>query len=155
MLFSDQPLRPDREIVAEQRLRKSLSPDLRFEQPRGFEAHVSGRQGPVGLDGLRELGGAEQLARDALESFGEALEIRRFDGDAGRCGVSAESKQHAGLAPVEQIERIAQVQARYRASRTADLPSGLALYRRRKCKHRTVVAIFEATRDDADHALVP
>src|SRR6266513_4674481 len=139
------------ELVAEQRLGKTLSPDLGVEQLREAEAEVRGFQRTVGLDRARKLRGREQLARHGLEALREAREIPRAQREAGRCGMSAEAQEQVRFALRDEIERVAQVQTRNRAAGAADLAGTGGS----KGEGRTVMAILDAPGEDADHALVP
>src|SRR5882672_11970263 len=63
------------ELVAEHRLRKTLSPDLMIEELREAEIEIRGFERTVGLDRARKLRGRKQLARHGFEAFRETREI--------------------------------------------------------------------------------
>src|SRR5712692_7788360 len=70
------------ELVAEHRLRKTLSPDLMIEELREAQIEIRGFERTVGLDRARKLRGREQLAGHGFEAFREAREIRRAQREA-------------------------------------------------------------------------
>src|SRR5438034_1078950 len=86
------------ELVAEERLGKTLSPDLMLEQLREAELEVRGFQRTVGLDRARKLRGREQLASHRLEALGESREIRRAQRQARSRGVPAEAQEQVRFA---------------------------------------------------------
>src|SRR5882762_6212662 len=139
------------ELVAERRLRKTLSPDLGVEQLREAEIEIRGFQRTVGLDRARKLRGREQLARHGFEAFRETREISSAQREARRRGVPAEAQEQARFALGDEIQRVAQMQAGDGPARAADL-AGTG---RCEGEGRPVSAILDAPGEDADHALVP
>src|SRR6266700_2137432 len=59
MLLAYHALAEDLELVAEQRLRETLAPDLVFEQLREAQIEIRGLERPVGLDRASELRGRQ------------------------------------------------------------------------------------------------
>ncbi len=60
MVFADDALARDRELIVERRRGESLAPDLVLEHARGFERAVLERQRAVGFDHALEVGRGEQ-----------------------------------------------------------------------------------------------
>src|SRR5262249_43601039 len=121
VLVADHALALDLEVVAEERLRKPLAPDLVVEEPRDAQVEVRGLERAVGLDRVRELRWREQVARHGLEAPREALEVQLAQRQPRGGGVAAEAHQQSRLALGEQVERVSQMQAGDRAPRSADL----------------------------------
>jgi hypothetical protein len=61
-LLADHALGLHGEIIAEERLRKSLAPDLGLEHARHLERAVRALEGAVGLDGAQARLGGQQLS---------------------------------------------------------------------------------------------
>src|SRR6266568_2677783 len=135
MLLADHALAEDLELVAEQRLRKTLAPDLLFQELREAEIEIRGLERPVGLDRASELRGRQPFAGHGFEEFREAREIFRTQRRSGG-GVPPEPQQQPGGALGDEIERVAQMQARDRAARALDF-AGRTL---RKREGRAMVA---------------
>src|SRR5712692_4364066 len=151
MLLADHALAEDLELVAEQRLRKTLAPDLLFEQLREAQIEVRGLERPVGLDRASELRGRQPFAGYGFEEFREAREILRTQRRSGGGRVPSEPQQQPGGALGDEIQRVAQMQARDGAARPLD-------FARRaggKREGRAVVVVLHAPGEDPDHALVP
>src|SRR5712691_1481111 len=138
MLLADHALAEDLELVAEQRLRKTLAPDLLFQELREAEIEIRGLERPVGLDRASELRGRQPFAGHGFEEFREAREI-------------SGAQRQAGGALGDEIQRVAKMQSRDGAPRALDF-AGRAL---RKREGRSVVAVLDAPCEDPDHALVP
>src|SRR6266849_9635303 len=118
---------------------------------REAEIEIRGFERTVGLDRARKLRGREQLAGHGFEALREACEIRGAQREACCCCVPAEAQKQARFALRDEIQRVAQMQARNRPARAADL-AGTG---RGEGEGRAVVAILDAPGEDADHALVP
>src|SRR6266704_5011604 len=151
MLLTYHALAEDLEHVAEQRLRETLAPDLVFEQLREAQIEIRGLERPVGLDRASELRGRQPFAGHGLEERRGAREIFRTQRRSGGGRVPPEPQQQPGGALGDEIERVAQMQARDRAARALDF-AGRAL---RKREGRAMVAVLDAAGEDPDHALVP
>src|SRR5687767_6725661 len=135
--LANDALRLDRERVAKERRRKTLTPDVRFQHPRHLERVIRGLELAVGLDDPRSLLLRQQSRNRAFEERCEALELRLLDRQAGRLRVPAEAQQQAGFALCEQVEAIAQVQPGDRAPGAAQL----AVLRARKADRRPMDAL--------------
>src|SRR5712691_4530918 len=151
MLLASHALAEDLELVAEQRLRKALAPDLLFQELREAQIEIRGFERPVGLDRASELRGRQPFAGYGLEELREAREIFRAQRHAGRGRVPSEAQQQPGHALGDEIQRVAQMQARDRAARALDFAGRAS----RKRESRAVVAVLDAAGEDPDHALVP
>src|SRR5436190_5022703 len=124
MLVADDALRLERKRVAEERLRKALAPDVRFDHLRDVERVVSGLELAVRLDDSQPLRLGQQRRDRLLVDGLEALELRLVDRQARGLRVPAEAQQQPGLALGDQVEAIAQVQSRDRAPGAAQLAVG-------------------------------
>src|SRR5690349_14107254 len=155
MLLAHHALAQHLEIVAEERLRKSLSPDLVIQEPRQAEIEIRGLERAVRLDRARELRRGEQLARHDFEALGKAREIGLAQSQARGGSVTAEAQEQSRFALGEQVERIAQMQPRDRSPRTPDLSGTPGRNRGREGEGGTVVAVLDASREDPDDALMP
>src|SRR6266581_3251386 len=151
MLLAYHALAEDLELVAEQRLREPLAPYLLLEQLREAQIEIRGLERPVGLDRASELRGRQPFAAHGFEEFREAREILLVQRHAGGGRVPPEPQQQPGSALGDEIERVAQMQARDGAARALDF-AGRAL---RKREGRAMVAVLDAAGEDPDHALVP
>ena len=141
----------DLELVAEAGRRETLSPDTVSEEGGGIEAEKLGFETPVGLDHSVEVGGGEQGARRFLERIAKTGEILLAQGEPGCGGVAPELEDQAGMTDRNAVERIAQVQSRDGAPRTADLTGTAA----RESEGRAVKLFLDTAGDDADNPLVP
>src|SRR5258708_24002780 len=122
VFLADHALAEHLELVAEQRLGKTLPPDLMIEQLRQAEVEVRGFQRTVGLDRARKLRGREQLSRHGFEALRESREIRRAQREARGRGLPAEAQQQVRRAPRDEIQRVGQMQARNGPPPPPDLP---------------------------------
>src|SRR6266511_4455758 len=151
MLFAYHALAEDLELVAEQLLRKTLAPGLLFQELREAEIEIRGLERPVGLDRASELRRRQPFTGHGFEELREAREILRAQRRSGGGRVPPEAQQQPRGALGDEIERIAQMQARDGAARALDF-AGRAW---RKREGRAVVAVLDAAGEDPDHALVP
>src|SRR6266849_1164395 len=151
VFLADHALAEHLELVAEHRLRKTLSPDLGVEQLREAQIEIRGFERTVGLDRARKLRGREQLARHGFEAFREAREIRRAQRQSRGGGVPAKAQEQVRFALRDEIQSVAQMQAENGAARAADLAGA----GRGEGEGRAVVAILDAPGENAHYALVP
>src|SRR6266571_4432872 len=140
MLLAYHTLAEDLELVAEQRLRKTLAPDLLFEELREAQIEIRGLERPVGLDRATELRGRQPFAGHGFEEFREARKVFYMQRCSGGGRVPPEAQQQPGSALGDEIERVAQMQARDGAARALDF-AGRAL---RKREGRAMVAVLDA-----------
>jgi hypothetical protein len=111
MLFADHALRQHVERGGEQRGREALSPHRMVELFGECIAVVGGIEFAVGFDHAFEVGRVDQFAHDHLERPSEFVVAAGGQAEPGRHGVAAKLEDEAGMALVDQVERIAQVQA--------------------------------------------
>ena len=93
----------------------------------------------------------QPFAGDPLELLGEAGQFHFRKRQPGGEGMTAEADDHSRRTLGHQIQCVPQMKAGDGAPGTAKL----AVSSLRKHDHRTVIAILEPRRDDADHALMP
>src|SRR6185369_533258 len=106
--------------VAEQRWLESLTPDLRIERAHRLGVEVLDAERPVAQEPARERRAVEPFACDLLQREVEGVEVFFGQRAAGRHRVAAELLQELGVALADQVERVAQMEARDRAARALD-----------------------------------
>src|SRR6266571_111025 len=103
MLLAYHTLAEDLELVAEQRLRKTLAPDLLFEELREAQIEIRGLERPVGLDRATELRGRQPFAGHGFEEFREARKVFYMQRCSGGGRVPPEAQQQPGSELREEI----------------------------------------------------
>ena len=112
--------------------------------------NLVGRKAPVGKDDFLERFGRAVRAHRALERAREVFEPVALDREARGHGVPAERFDDVGELFRDEIEHVAQVNARNRAARALEAP------RIRGCEgdHRPIDALLDARGDEPHDALV-
>ena len=105
----------------------------------------------VGFDALLQVIEREQLAQRRVECLAKALELVGADRQPGRGRMPAEAQQQAGMALVQQVQGVAQMQPRDGSAGALEL----AVVAGREGDDGTMEALAHAGGEDADHALVP
>ena len=151
MLQCDDARVHDRELVVEQRCRKSLPPDMAVQCFHRLEIHLIECKRAIAFHALLELIRCQPLARHLLERSGKCREIFCSDGKPCRHRVPAESAHQRWRALRHQIQRIAQMEARNRATGALEL----SLVTRRKHDRRPVMCLAQATGHNTHDTLMP
>jgi hypothetical protein len=115
--IADGALFADLEVVLEERRREALAPDLSGEEVGGVEIQVTIVERPVGIHRPGEIGRRDEPGDGRLERRAEAFDVVRLQAEPGRRRVTAELRDQPRIAPVDEIERVAQMQRRDRPSR--------------------------------------
>src|SRR5689334_6373613 len=150
VLVADELLRDDVDGVAEERRVERGAPDLAVEQTHRLRIEVRRVERAVVDDRALVGARAERCGGDLLQRAAERVESRPLDRAARRHRVPAEAQQQSGLPLADEVERVAQMKAFDRATRS--LQRAVAA----DCEDegRPAQPVLETRRDDADDAFV-
>ena len=138
----------DAEVVGKERRFKALSPDAALERLTEALGNLVGRKTSVDQYVSLEDGRIGMLGDHRLKRAAEALVTLFADGEARRHGMSPEAKNEAGLDLGDEIEHVAQMNARNRAPRALEFTFGRA----GEGDGRAVHLFLDARGDETDDA---
>ena len=152
VLLPHQPLLHQHELAVKQRLGEGLTPGAGgANKLRQLEGELVRQQFAIGEQHPGQELRGHQLADDRLKSPPEGLDIGLGQGQPGRHGVAAKLAHQAGVAGIEQFQRIAQVHPRDGAPGALEL--GLAALG--KGDDRAVVLLLHLGGHQPHHPLMP
>src|SRR5262245_6195290 len=139
------------ELAVEDRRGETLSPNLLLDQHRGLPGELGAGERAVRFDRSCQIGGRQPFPAHALEGSAEALESVRCERQPGCRRMAAEAREQSRITLRDQVERVAKMQSGDRTSRSAERSV------RARCEHdrRSLKALFQARRYDADYPLMP
>src|SRR5690606_35365469 len=153
MFFADQTLLYQHELTVEQRLGKVLTPWPPLAQRlRQLERHLLRQQLAIAQQHRGEIVVAQLRPHFGVERSCARLELLARQTESRRHRVAAKFRQQTGMPGRDVVKRIANMQAGNRASRTLDGESIVGIGKR---DSRSVIAILDTRRKNADYALMP
>ena len=150
VFFTHKALLQDLHVVKEHRGFKALTPHLSIEQGHRLGVEPLDGQRAVSAQGARQRGGVQPLAGDLLQRAVEGFKLAHLN--RATCGhrVATKTLHQTIVALAHEVQRVAQMKARNRATRALQH----AICTARKNESGSVQTVFDPPGHDAHHAFM-